>query len=176
MRWYGFRRRRWTEIHVDPAVDLAGGSAEQRGPVGPAHRDLLRRLGAEARPTWSTRALLACLETLRTGPGTASLVAVQDAWTDGPLVFCVVYRAPWPADRMGFRYAWSAVDDEHGCEACAGSDVGPPDPVVLGSTIGHALAQPLTEAAFDFDQDDAGVSWWGDLDAGPPPRGPEPAR
>ena len=74
----------------------------QTGGVGTPkqHARLLSQLKSEADAGWSTTALIACLEQLRTSNVTeAGQVAVLDAWVDGADAFCVVYQSPYEDGR-----------------------------------------------------------------------------
>lgn len=75
-------------------------SAEERGSVTPAHRQLISTLTRSQELEWSGVALLSCLRWLCTSTLTeAPEVQVDGAWTDGSDAFCVVYRVPYGPPR-----------------------------------------------------------------------------
>lgn len=79
-------------------------SAEQRGNVTSAHRKLLEQLVPQPGATWAAQALWSCLDCLRLGTAAGAEVRVEQAWTDGPDAFCIVYTPPYqPAERVGLR-------------------------------------------------------------------------
>jgi hypothetical protein len=95
-------------------VVALGPTGEPPPPDGPRryseqHARLLTQLQSEASADWSSTALTACLEQLRTSNVTeAGQMAILDAWVDGPDAFCVVYQSPYEAGEVGIR---RTVDD-----------------------------------------------------------------
>jgi hypothetical protein len=134
------------------------------------HARLLSKLQSEASAAWSTTALTACLEQLRTSNITeAGQVAVLDGWVDGPDAFCVVYQSPYEDGEVGIRRtaddAPSGSNKYRPGEMTKGYDMGSaklPDPVAFGWNVADFdIGEP---GAGPFRQDeDTGTSWWGSL-------------
>jgi hypothetical protein len=150
----------------DPRRNL---SAEQRGNVTAAHRQVLAELAAGPRSTWSQQALWACLDRLRTGTWTMTPeVRVERAWTDGPEAFCVVYTLHGPDLWIGIRLRRGDSDSE---ENEPGSDVdnhdlGFLDPDWFGQDVADfSIGEPLGTVLQTLRTDEQGVNWWGSLDA-----------
>lgn len=148
------------------------------------HASLLHELAAAESDVWSDRALLACLQKLRTSTITeAWSVAVQDAWTDGPDAFCVVYRSPHAGpSAVGVRRAradaWAAATST-GYTLGQFLDVGMyelgdpahPDPEAFGETVAEFdIGEPIGATLDILQFDAAGTGWWGSIGAETPCR------
>lgn len=153
-------------------------SAEQRGNVTSAHRKLLEQLVPQPGATWAAQALWSCLDCLRLGTAAGAEVRVEQAWTDGPDAFCIVYTPPYqPAERVGLRRQIhdtdpakyeTAVGPAYAALlspmfAVAGPD-GEWDPVEFGQVVAaYDIGEPLGNAYYMLRRDGAGVGWWGAL-------------
>jgi hypothetical protein len=136
MQWW--RRRVSVRIESAEPDSIDELSAEQRGNVTPAHRKQLAELSLSPDPA-GRPALRACLEQLRTSTITAAPeVRVEQAWTDGPEAFCVIYSPPYGPDmRVGIRRHINDDDyEEYELGSMSpGYDLGDgdyPDPVAFG--------------------------------------------
>lgn len=146
-----------------------------------AHAYLLRTLSPGPGAAWSTTALWSCLDHLRVSTVTlAAAVSIEEAWTDGPEAFCVVYHPPMDEQRMvGLRRQrrdatepgeWRIGDlTTWGYEL--GADV---DPLVFGWNVADFdVGEPLGYVVNLLRTDDTGIQWWGTLDEQLPQR-PQP--
>jgi hypothetical protein len=169
MRWPRLGRT-YTVVRIEGSADadFDDRNAEERGNVTARHRGLLDELATDE--TWSAQALQACLDLLRTSTVTAaSEVRVEDAWTDGPEAFCVLYRPPYaPQQRVALRREARDVDETEyrpGGLSPGTEDLGPgpvPDPVAFGHTVAEFdIGEPLGNTPLRHDA--AGVLWWGTL-------------
>ncbi len=133
---------------------------------GPEHDALIAAAEAVPSPTWSDRALLACLRELRDGgPTEWRSITVRDGWplrdTEG---FCVVYS--WSeGDPIGLR---AALEGSRGAPVYADGVYAEPfsgdEPTAeqFGWEIADfAVAEPLGRRADHLVRDGDGVGWWG---------------
>ena len=149
-----------------------GLSTEQLGNVTDAHRSLIKRVPHGVDAAWSQRALWACVERLAVSTLTAANeVRVEQAWTDGPDAFCVVYAPPWsPNWRVGIR---RHRDDAHsdvytlgvmGPGYEPGLEDNPPNPEAFGHTVAEFdIGEPLGNTYSILRTDENAISWWGAL-------------
>lgn len=159
---------RWCRREVTLAVPGPLGvterelSAERRGNVTPAHRELIAALTESRELQWSGLALLSCLRWLCTSTLTAAFeVQVEEAWTDGSDAFCIVYRAPYgPQTRVGIR-SHRDEGDMFGSVDAAGHG---PDPEEFGQQVADFnIGEPLGDIVTRLRSDQHGVGWWGSL-------------
>ena len=186
-RWPWKWRTTWhTVIETGPAEtssDLL--SAEQRGNVTSAHRQLLAELIPQPGATWAAQALWSCLNDLRLGTAAGAEVRVEQAWTDGPDAFCIVYTPPYqPAERVGLRrqihdtapakYEPAVGPGYAALVSPMLADEGPDggwEPVEFGQVVAaYDIGEPLGNAYYMLRRDDAGVGWWGALQSELPHR------
>lgn len=133
---------------------------------GPEHDALIADLEAVVSPTWSERALLACLRKLREGgPTEWRSITVHDGWplldADG---FCVVYS--WPdGDLIGLR---ETRDGSRSAPVYADGVYAEPTSGGKASAeefgweaADFAVAEPLGTVADHLVRDRNGVGWWG---------------
>lgn len=104
-------------------------------------------------PDWSSQALRACLARLSTSRLVSIPVHVEDAWTEGPEVFCVVYRYPRSVQLIGARFIqprdFPASDPFN-------------DPEFFGAHVADfSIGEPLGSLADTLREDSTGVMWWG---------------
>lgn len=83
-----------TLVAADDASDAAADhpATQGSGTVTAAHDGLLKTLAPLSDAAWSSRALWSCLDQLRLAIAAGSDVRVEQAWTDGPEAFCIVYN------------------------------------------------------------------------------------
>ncbi|MBE7196083.1 MAG: hypothetical protein INR66_26850 [Gordonia polyisoprenivorans] len=132
-------------------------------------------------PSWSARALHACLAHLLTSSVTeAARVVVVDAWLDGDDAFCVLYRPPHDEGRVvGLRRCRDDAVDRGdwriGDLTTWGYELGPdiaPEPFgwnVADFDLGEPLGYVTTVLRYDA----ADVGWWGNVTEGDLPDPPE---
>ena len=149
------------------------------------HRLLRDDLRAEASTAWSDRALLSCLDCLATSTVTeAHEVQVVDAWADGPMSFCVLYRNPYSEAIIGLRR--DAADAREALagpwipgrsmttgydmddEAVSSGDL--PAPTAFGRNVADFDIGEPHGPSDEFLLDEDGIAWRGNLDTGVPRR------
>ncbi len=177
--------RRWHDSYQTlVAADDAPGSAADHlttrkpGTVTAAHEELLRTLATLPDAPWSSRALWSCLDQLRSAIIAGSEVRVEQAWTDGPMAFCIVYNPPYQSgNRVGLRRQINDTDPADyepniGAHYAAflspiWADVGPDsewDPIGFGQIVaGFDIDEPLGNANDALQTDSEGIGWWGAL-------------
>lgn len=127
------------------------------------HVALVRDLYAESRPTWSHRALLACLERLMEGgPTDGHLISVFDAWSiparDG---FCVIYSHPC-GEKVGVCVLKTSSDD-YPLFLNADGSLDMNNAREFGVEVAdYVIAEPLGSIADTLIYDNWGIGWWGE--------------
>lgn len=187
MRWFKPAVRYHTVVSAVPDTDTDPRlTQEERGNVTPAHREVLERLSLASEKSWSGRALWACLEELRHSTITeAADVRVEQARTDGPDAFCIIYTPPYQPHRCVGLRRHAADEDviiEYGLSStlylqhvkATRTEPLPddlPNPIAFGVAVAaFDIGEPLGATAMLLRTDDRGVGWWGTLEADLPER------
>jgi hypothetical protein len=102
---------------------------------------------------------------------------VEDAWTDGPTAFCIVYRAPWFDGLAGLRrnaadalpaierHSWepNMMTSGYSMDDVAVIAGGLPDPVGFGWNVADFDIGEPHEPSLGMPIDEAGVRWHGNM-------------